>query len=603
MTCRRSEPTLSGAALTPDRAGHQRIYYFENIYFFNSHELTVQGYSGRTSKGIFEYKNSYCIQKNDHIEPLTNFIIERGQKVQGTDSAQINAVVRTNENESLAITLSSNDFCNVQSFKAKLNANSFSLAFYGTATILEHLKIHINSLPLEIKYGVKESGIHFIQDRVVAVYGKNVLVADDGPDPDVVQLDGHADLRTDLFGHTVLNRQQLCDILPLLISYNDPSKTVTILAWICAVFIKSHLKKNGVKFPHLFLTGEAGSGKSTTLESIILRCFSTSQVTACAQVTKFSLLREASSSNLIPIALDEFKPSKIDKRTISVLSDLFRNSYDAHSGKRGQADQTVTTYELQAPLVIVGEQSSTETAIQERSLQVNFSKRTLKDPGHSTSLLALRSSRHLEDFGRTLLEGALKTDSNTAYTWYLSGLNAFNGQLPSRILNNLACAYAGLSLLKRICEEHSLEWDSVFPIPFQECIRNLEYAAKNYLLNGSAQSIGVVEKTFEIMARMDLDYAYCHVDQKNKESRKLYIRLSDAYDQFTRYVKDHAIDTEVLEMRDFKKQLKNSDLFVSSNIAKRVAESSHKYWIIDYELLYTRCGDEVEGFLDNLLKS
>ncbi len=38
-------------------------------------------------------------------------------------------------------------------------------------------------------------------------------------------------------------------------------------------FAKEHLRKAGIKFPHLFLIGEAGSGKSNTLERVILPIF------------------------------------------------------------------------------------------------------------------------------------------------------------------------------------------------------------------------------------------------------------------------------------------------------------------------------------------
>jgi len=56
-------------------------------------------------------------------------------------------------------------------------------------------------------------------------------------------------------------------------SYNEPAKTTSILAWICGCFIKEHLRKKNVKFPHLMLIGEAGSGKSNTLERVIMPVF------------------------------------------------------------------------------------------------------------------------------------------------------------------------------------------------------------------------------------------------------------------------------------------------------------------------------------------
>ena len=85
------------------------------------------------------------------------------------------------------------------------------------------------------------------------------------------------------------------------------------------------------------------------MERVVLPVFSSSRVTAATQVTQFTLMKESASSNLIPMPLDEFKPSKIDKLKINALYNHFRDSYDGHEGLRGRADQSVVTYDLLAP--------------------------------------------------------------------------------------------------------------------------------------------------------------------------------------------------------------------------------------------------------------
>ena len=76
---------------------------------------------------------------------------------------------------------------------------------------------------------------------------------------------------------------------------------------------------------------------------------------AAPQITGFTLMKDAASSNLFPQALDEFKPSKIEKTRLSALYNHFRDSYDGHEGVRGRADQTQVSYALLAPLVVAGE--------------------------------------------------------------------------------------------------------------------------------------------------------------------------------------------------------------------------------------------------------
>ena len=83
-------------------------------------------------------------------------------------------------------------------------------------------------------------------------------------------------------------------------------------------------------------------------------------------------MKDAASSNTM--ALDEFKPSKIDRYRLDALLNHFRNSYDGQEGIRGRRSGVVS-YALLAPLVVAGEEAADEAAIRERSIELLFSKR------------------------------------------------------------------------------------------------------------------------------------------------------------------------------------------------------------------------------------
>jgi hypothetical protein len=152
------------------------------------------------------------------------------------------------------------------------------------------------------------------------------------------------------------------------------------------------------------LIGEAGSGKSNTLERIILPVFSRSKILAAGQTTAFTLMKDAASSNTIPMALDEFKPSKTDKYRLDALLNHFRNSYDVQEGIRGRADQSIVSYELLAPLVVAGEEAADEAAIRERSIELLFSKKDLKTGEHRMTFGWLCANTELlSGLGRSLL--------------------------------------------------------------------------------------------------------------------------------------------------------------------------------------------------------
>ena len=374
-------------------------------------------------------------------------------------------------------------------------------------------------------------------------------------------------------------------------SYNEPAKAISILAWACGCFIKEHLRLRGVKFPHLFLIGEAGSGKSTTLERVLLSIFSGNRVIAATQVTAFTLMKESASSNLNPLPLDEFKPSKMDRIKLATLYNHFRDSYDGHEGVRGRADLSVVTYDLAAPLIVAGEESADEAAIRERSIELLFSKKDLKNADHRVAFNRILSHEEmLSDFGRTLLNTALKIAPADAEKWYIEGRDKFNADLPSRIVSNLACCFAGLRLLEKVCIEYSLAFDTVVPFGMDICTKYMEFAAKDYLLDGGTNNQSVVEQTFEIMARMKLDpKVYYKID-----GGKLFLWLTPVYDLYTRYRKDYAIVGEVLTYAQFKKQLQHSEYFIAANEQKRIGTDNHKCWVIDYDLLRKNC--DISGF-------
>ena len=330
------------------------------------------------------------------------------------------------------------------------------------------------------------------------------------------------------------------------------------------------------------------------MERVILPVFSTSRVSASTQVTAFTLMKESASSALIPQPLDEFKPSKMDKLRINALYNHFRDSYDGHKGERGRADQSVVYYDLRAPLVVAGEESAEETAIRDRGIELLFSKKDIRKPECRQVFNRIcRSETAIRNLGRTLLQVALKTEPEIVKTWYEEGVGKFLPDMDNRIINNLACCYVGLKLAEALCAEYHFAWDDVFPYSFDACVRYMEMAAKDYMLDGGTHNQSIIEQTFEIMARMQLDPRTDYT--LSEDGNTLYIRLTQVYDKYTKYRKDYAILGEVLPYQQFKKQLLHSDLLIQSNAQKRIGPNSVKCWIIDFVALSARC--DVSGFI------
>ena len=554
-------------------------------------ETTENVYSPGGDSPIFEFQGRYWRSKGDNTYPITNFIFQPIEMIVSEDETQLTADLVTVRGESYRLTFMTTDFANQQKFKNLLNKNTIALSYLGGDGDLELLKGYISELEWDVKRGVKAMGVYNHNGRLVFVSQDGSIENGGVSVPDIVQLEKYKSIESGIIGCNPLAKDKLVELGKMLMSYNEPAKAVSILAWAAGCFIKEHLRQCGVKFPHLFLIGEAGSGKSTTLERVLLPIFSGNRVIAATQVTAFTLMKESASSNIIPLPLDEFKPSKMDRIKLATLYNHFRDSYDGHEGVRGRADLSVVKYDLSAPLIVAGEESADEAAIRERSIELLFSKKDLKNSDHRMAFNRILSHEEmLSDFGRTLLNTALKISPSQAEEWYAEGKNKFNADLPSRIVSNLACCYAGLRLLEKMCIEFNLAFDAVFPFGMDICTKYMEFAAKDYLLDGGTNNQSIVEQTFEIMARMKLDpKVYYKID-----SGKLYLWLTPVYDLYTKYRKDYAIVGEVLTYAQFKKQLQHSEYFIASNQQKFIGTENHKCWVIDYDLLRKNC--DISGF-------
>jgi putative DNA primase/helicase len=274
-------------------------------------EVTENVYNRESESVIFEHEGRYYRTRGESVYPITNFIIQPVEMIVSEDETQMTADLITIRDEIYRQTFMTTDFNNIQKFKNILNRRTISLGYFGSEGDLELLKGYISEMEWVRKTGVKALGIYEHGGRMVYVSTDGAIEAGGNIVEDIVQLDKYKSITTDILIFEPLTKEQLIMLGEWLLSYNEPIKTVSVMAWVAGCFIKPHLKKSGIKFPHLLLVGEQGSGKSNTLERVILPVFSCSKIRAATQVTAFTLMKESASSNLIPQLMDEFKPSKI----------------------------------------------------------------------------------------------------------------------------------------------------------------------------------------------------------------------------------------------------------------------------------------------------
>lgn len=549
-------------------------------------------------KVLTEQDGHYVFQSGESVKQITNFIIVPEQRIVSEEATQMDATLISDTGAQLKVTFTTSDFSSSRAFKAVLNKKTIAFSFLGSDNDLEHLKIYLAGLPWPEKKGVAVVGTHPYKDSFAFVCGEGAIGADGNPTEALAMLDVPNIPQTGILAKRQLTPDELYDIGFLLTHYNDPMKTLPVLAWVSGCFIKPHLNSVGIKFPHLALIGEAGSGKSTTLSKVVLPFFSVEQVTAAPEVTTFSLLQNTSVTNTIPFGLDEFKPSKIEAQRLHALLNLLRDAYDGYTAQRGRTDRKLDTYKHVAPIVIAGEESPAEAAIRERLIEILFMRCDLKKSSYKLHFQNLeRKAGMIGNMGYSLLLAALNTTVDECVVWYQEGKNMVATEFPSRIVNNLGCCYAGLRLLGRMCSACGKNFEDTFDFTLSDCMEHMQHAVQEYMLGGSTHNKNILDETFEIMARMHLDSSYWRlVPNKAAGYDELWMRIGEFYDAYTKYRRDRNISGEMLSINEFKKQLKRSEVFIRADGQMKVEGQNCKFWVLNLTELGKRC--DISGFYE-----
>jgi len=261
---------------------------------------TTAVYNPKGGPDIFAQDARYYCSKKDRVYPITNFLIEPLDWIVAEDEGQFTADLINFRGDRHRLTFMTNDLGSLVRFKNVLNRLTIELSFFGNENDLEQLKDYVSSLPWERKIGVKALGIHEYSGRLVFVGSKGTVETGGASVDDIVQLEKYKGITSEILSKKPLDADGLKELGPLLMEYNEPAKTVPVLAWTTSCFVKPHLRKAGIKSPQLSLIGEAGSGKSNTLERVIMPVFSRAKITAAPQATAFTLMRDSASSNMIP---------------------------------------------------------------------------------------------------------------------------------------------------------------------------------------------------------------------------------------------------------------------------------------------------------------
>jgi hypothetical protein len=260
-------------------------------------------------------------------------------------------------------------------------------------------------------------------------------------------------------------------VVDALMSFNNNDYTVAAtLGWFAACWHKPlHVALHG-SFPILQAYGESGAGKTLAFMQMLKMFYFEEQPRAmnASQGSAYGRRVMFSGSSTIPVLVDEFKPSKMSVEAVRefqmTIHEMYTPSFqaprgggDARSNSPGNwaelSFETKTT-----PLCFTTETAESETAIQERTISVPFSKAQRSGKANEAFQVLHSAPEALAALGKLMLLGTAASKRETLKSLIARSHEVATEHLSrsgnSRIVYNAGVVLAGLGFLGMVLKHH-----------------------------------------------------------------------------------------------------------------------------------------------------
>lgn len=529
---------------------------------------------------LYKENNSYYIKGNKYRRCISNFVVEIVEQLnvvndEGlTVSSEYVMDFHLYNGKTLRKRVQSSVFSSARQFKNWLKADSIELSYLGCDNELEliQLRIQQEAKNIPIKRGIDHTGITLLDDKWIYVGLDKSFYPDGTTCEDVVAvLEESGVIYSDISDKKEINSQEKETLLKAIFEFNVHEVTIPIISWSIAAFFKERLKYVGWKMPHLMIIGEAGSGKSSATEDILMKihCIKSAPL-ACDKLTTFSSLKALSSSNITPTILEEYKPSRIGTTKANLISGILRDTFDGHTVRRGTSSLKVIEFAYRSPLVLVGESSTEEKAIKDRTIETTCSLYNRTKQHTDNYFFLKKNDLLLAKLGRSILNKVLLLSDDELSDMLDECLNYFQKttEFVSRNQLGLAVMLFGIRILKMIAEDLNLDFTRITNIDGDEVARALIGNITSALGDGTGtRSKTEVEKTLEVfatLAKENLIVRGVHYEINDRRD-ELCFYLKDLYMIYSKYHKDYNLSSDIdfLSKNSLSKQLRLSKYFVT----------------------------------------
>lgn len=560
-------------------------------YVFDSCLDVLNDYQLQESKDDYRYGITKLIYdgKGTKTEKLiTNFTIDGINIINRVDTEEeyFEMIIRTNNKQILKRRGSVQVFNDVRKFRDFLNSSD--LVFRGTIDILIDLKEWC------FKYKKRDTTTAYDVGGIRKIGGKWLFVTSDGAfDSDFVYDRSKIFYEDDKFSDfqfvALPTKDEIERIYESLLSFNRKEITYTTLGHVGAMLLNGKFKELDIKLNHLAIFGEAGAGKSTIAEMVIMPLMNYTVKNNARDVTNFAFVKESSKNTTTPFFADEYKPSTFLLKKNQELSNLLRNFYDGNSSVRGNRNLTTTKITPVRPLVLIGEEGfwQDETALIERSNIIYASKATRTAESLENINTLIKNKDVLNKFGKLLVRIVLEMDESKFESFRKKTAQIVDYK--DRVLNTFVNTVQGLNVIRIGLKMYGIELD------FKEGIDFIKKNMFENVLQNSAEAKTQLEKMFELIDEMLSNQVNLNDGLRvDKMDEIAYMYIPVIYPTLRKYVREYNLDENVLSKNDFIKQLKGSKYLLDDKVAPvRINDKVKKCYKISL--------DNLEGLnLDNI---
>ena len=485
----------------------------------------------------------------------------------------------------------------------------FELTFHGSDFDVQNLAHYVAKQVPKRRKGIDFIGMY--EDTFVAD-GLNITSKGISTDPEILVFSPGEDslqkrVKPDIDVSENEYRELMEGLYKHLPNINKPGIIYPIISWIFLLPFKSRIMELKDAFPILLVYGEQGSGKTSTEELMLeLYGFQDHSVTSC-RITQFAMLSLLSSTNCIPVVLDEFRASDMRSHQVDFIKDRIRLAYKESLDSRGRADLTVRNYKMRAPLVLSGEHKLSEPAIMERVICGAFDQDLKSEVNASyTEHFNLVKTFHLQGFLPRYIQWSLGQDIGEYFgkaEKYLTTLD-FYRKAPSRTKLNLACLYCGLELWNEYGKQNAITPQD---IPYQK-VFNFQKEELNLSDAGRhKRDVDILLETLAILAeREDVKDGVEYIYKKSisfgdtNHDKVVLIRVKPTVGALRKYKQQTGDDINVMDEFSFRSQIKGAPYYIGFKKFSYKGRQ-HRWCVLDYDIMDKR-EMEIGGFKMEFLK-